>query len=221
MSELDNPILQLEHISKKYEYDVLGDVNLSVGAGQICVIYGESGAGKSTLLNIIGSFENMDSGKRYFRGSEYNSIRDTGNKIGFIFQEYQLLDDLTVFENMQIPLLYQNGKKRSELSEYMDELVGKLGLNKVKNQSAGTLSGGQKQRAAIARAIVCDPDLIIADEPTGNLDEENAGIVKNILFELRNRGKAILVVTHNRELFLEADHIYLLNNGILTEIGNE
>ena len=218
MNEPADPILELENITKKYGYEVLCGVNLSIRPGEVSVIYGESGAGKSTLLNIIGSFEQMDSGKRLFHGKPYRSNRDTGNRLGFIFQEYHLLEDLTVSENMEIPLLYQDSRTGAEQAARMDEIIGRLGLDRVKNQPAGTLSGGQKQRTAIARAIVLDPELIIADEPTGNLDEENAGIVKSILLELKNCGKAVLVVTHDRELFPEADHFYLLHNGILTEL---
>lgn len=216
-------MLKLRKITKKYNNKlVLNKLDFELSSGCFCTIKGESGCGKSTLLNIIGTFESATSGEYYFEGkiidfknpALLNKIRK--NKIGFIFQAYHLIPKLTVLQNITLPCIYSmdsfsGSKTRAKM------LIEKLNLSHLINNQIDVLSGGEKQRACIARALINNPDLIIADEPTGNLDMTNAMLVMNILQDLKHLNKAIILVTHDVKIASMGDITYNLREGQLHE----
>jgi putative ABC transport system ATP-binding protein len=200
-------VIKLSNISKLYrtselETIALDEVSLEVEQGEFVAIMGPSGCGKSTLLNIIGLIDAPTSGEYHFDGAEisgYSESRLTELRkyaIGFIFQSFNLIDDLTVYENVELPLLYQGmarGARRTRVREVL-ELVG---LESRAKHKPAQLSGGQQQRVAVARAVVGDPKLIVADEPTGNLDTKNGEDVMDMLTTLNEQGATIIMVTHS------------------------
>lgn len=225
--ELKNEnIVRISRLQKSYipGMPVLEDVSLEVNAGEVVLISGKSGCGKSTLLNIVGHLEYSDGGSYCFLGREVTTLpkrqgAQLRNRVGFVFQNYHLINELSVYENIRMPLMY--GEQIEEnIEERILWLMSKLDIVELKRQRASTLSGGQKQRVAIARALVKSPQLIIADEPTGNLDDANAICVKDILFDIARSGCGVLVVSHDMELFENADRKYHIQDGILIEYEN-
>ena len=180
-------------------------------------VLGRSGCGKSTLMNILGLVEERSSGGFTFNGKEIRIGRDYASfrrkHIGFIFQSYHLIPTLTCLENIRMPLLYQV----RGIEDRSEELICRLELEKLLHQRVNTLSGGEKQRVAIARALILDPCLILADEPTGNLDEKSSEIVFQILEEESNRGRGILMITHSAKAAAQAKQILYLREGALHE----
>ena len=208
--------LQLRHIQKSYLRPVLSDVNLDVTNDSYVTIVGKSGSGKSTMLNILGLVEGYDRGEYWFNGKlirngiDYSRLRL--ENIGFIFQSYNLIPTLSCKENILLPTLYN----RHNQEQSFDELVELLDLGPLLSQRVTTLSGGEKQRVAIARSLILDPCLILADEPTGNLDPKNRDIIMNLLRHEHEKGRGIILITHDMEIAREADTVYLLEGGKLT-----
>jgi putative ABC transport system ATP-binding protein len=206
----------LEGITKSYDRPVLKNINMNIKSDSFIAIVGKSGSGKSTLMNIVGLIEKFNKGKYVFCGREIEHDKDYANlrnaHIGFIYQSYNLIPNLTCRENILLPLLYSN-KKATDF----DSLTKELGISEILDVSVNVLSGGEKQRVAIARALITDPDFIIADEPTGNLDNENGNIVIDVLLNENKKGKAVLIITHDSIIADKARTLYELFNGELHE----
>lgn len=212
MKELN---LELKHLQKSYLRPVLTDVNLKVTNGSYVTVVGRSGSGKSTLLNILGMVEGYDAGEYTFNGTLIRNFTDYAplrlENIGFIFQSYNLIPTLSCVENILLPTLYN----RHDQTQDLDELVSLLELEPLLSQRVTTLSGGEKQRVAIARALILDPCLILADEPTGNLDPKNRDMIMRLLRREHEKGRGVILITHDMEVAKEGDQIYLLEGGML------
>lgn len=201
----------------------LNEVSLEIKKGEFVAIMGPSGCGKSTLLNILGTLDSSTSGKYYFEGKEIDKMSESqltsfrkGN-IGFVFQNFNLIDELTVFENVELPLVYLNGKKADRKKKVM-EVLDRMNIAHRAGHFPQQLSGGQQQRVAIARAVVTDCNLILADEPTGNLDSTNGVEVMELLSELNRQGTTIVIVTHSQRDAKYAHRvIHLLDGRIVSE----
>ncbi len=201
----------------------LNEVSLEIKKGEFVAIMGPSGCGKSTLLNILGTLDSSTSGKYYFEGKEIDKMSESqltsfrkGN-IGFVFQNFNLIDELTVFENVELPLVYLNGKKSDRRKKVM-EVLDRMNIAHRAGHFPQQLSGGQQQRVAIARAVVTDCNLILADEPTGNLDSTNGVEVMELLSELNQQGTTIVIVTHSQRDAKYAHRvIHLLDGKIVSE----
>ena len=201
-------VISINDISKVYEgpppVKALDGVSLNVKEGDLVAIVGQSGSGKSTLLNMIGLLDSVTDGSIEIEGKDISDLTDNelskfrGDKIGFIFQSFFLLPGLTAQENVAEGLLYQ-GISRSERLEKAGEVLEQVGLGDRLSHLPKELSGGQQQRVAIARALVQDPAFVLADEPTGNLDKESGINILNILKELNDQGKTVIMITHNQE----------------------
>lgn len=200
-------MLELMDIHKIYENKIiktyaLQGINLKVESGDFLTIMGPSGCGKSTLLNILGLMDNFNKGQYIFQGSEIgslseNSLANTRNKkIGFVFQNFNLIKDLTALENIEVPLGYGNVSKEERIKRVM-ELLEKMKLEDKKDHKPKELSGGQQQRIAIGRAMINNPQLILADEPTGNLDSKSSEDIMKTFKELNDKGTTIILVTHD------------------------
>lgn len=209
--------------TEEVETTALNKVNLSVEKGEFVAIMGPSGCGKSTLLNIIGLLDNPSDGKYFFNGEEVSKFKERqrtnlrkGN-IGFVFQSFNLIDELTVYENVELPLLYLKVSP-SERRKKVNDVLERMKISHRKKHFPQQLSGGQQQRVAISRAVVTRPMLILADEPTGNLDSANGEEVMNLLTELNNEGTTIVMVTHSPSDADKAHRIIQLFDGhIVTE----
>jgi len=199
-------VIKVENLSKSYytealETRALQDVTFSVADGEFVSIMGHSGCGKSTLLNILGLLDSPTEGSYIFGNDELASLRERDRvtfrkeNIGFIFQSFNLIDELTVIENVELPLLYQS-TSRTERRGRALRAVQRMGLEARSNHYPRQLSGGQQQRVAVARALAVNPRLILADEPTGNLDTANGTDVMNLLKELNDEGATVIMVTH-------------------------
>lgn len=195
--------LSKSFLTEEVETLALRDVSLEINDGEFVSIMGPSGCGKSTLLNIIGLLDNPTSGKYYLAGQEVSTLKEKertiirkGN-IGFVFQNFNLIDELNIEENVELPLQYL-GIKSSERKERVAKTLKRMGIDHRAKHFPHQLSGGQQQRAAIARAVVLNPKLILADEPTGNLDSKNGKEVMNLLTELNSEGTTIVMVTHSQ-----------------------
>ena len=208
--------LTLRNIKKDYDKPVLKGISLAADNNSYIAIVGKSGSGKSTLMNILGLVESYDSGEYYFnnvlikKGKDYHKIRS--ENIGFIFQSYNLIPTLTCRENIMLPLQY-GGKASTDL----EEIINELDIEQLLDKRVVLLSGGERQRIAIARALVLNPNLIIADEPTGNLDTENKERVLSILDKEHKKGRGVILITHDNEVARRAKKIYCLREGILHE----
>jgi putative ABC transport system ATP-binding protein len=214
-----NKVFRTEEI----ETSALNQVNLHVQRGEFLAIMGPSGCGKSTLLNIIGLLDNPTSGEYYFDGKEVGSFKERhrtllrkGN-IGFVFQSFNLIDELNVYENVELPLIYLKLSSR-ERKEMVEKVLERMNISHRKKHFPQQLSGGQQQRVAIARAVVANPKLILADEPTGNLDSKNGLEVMHLLTELNSEGTTIVMVTHSQHDSGFAHRVVNLFDGqIITE----
>ncbi len=217
-------MLTAENIHKSYDsLEVLKGIDLHVQKGEIVSIVGASGAGKSTLLHILGTLDNPDAGKIVLDGKEITTLSNKriagfrNKHIGFVFQFHNLLPEFTALENVCIPGLIA-GKKQEEVYQKGEELLAKLRLGSRKNHKPSELSGGEQQRTAVARALVNDPDIIFADEPSGNLDSKNAEELHNLFLKLREEfGQTFVIVTHNPELATLADRILEIKDGIIVK----
>lgn len=222
-------ILALENIKKSYsinekeEEKVLDGIDLNVQDGEFLALLGPSGCGKSTLLNIISGLDTDYEGEVLYKGTSLKFLNDheltdfRKNNIGFVFQNFNLISHMSVLENVMIPM-YLNGKTHSENKEKALELLDSVDLKKYADKNVKNLSGGQKQRVAIARALTNDPELIIADEPTGSLDSKSQNRILEILEGLTLQGKTVIVVTHNEEITDRVDTVVKLRDGKIVEV---
>lgn len=219
--------LLLEEINKSYKIagqkiTILDNVSIHVNSGEIVSITGRSGCGKSTLLNIITGLTKPDNGKIILKGQElnYSSDRIMSSKrnlhIGQIFQTFNLINNATVMSNIQISSEIAGNRKSMKRDEIL-EILDKLGIADYHNTQTGLLSGGQKQRVAIARSLVNRPSIILADEPTANLDDKTSREIFKIMESLKDEGRAIIMVTHKKYMHNRSDRIYSLEKGLLKE----
>lgn len=221
-------LLEVKSISRTYgsgeaAVHALKDVSFSVPKGEFVAIVGESGSGKSTLLNMVGALDNPTSGKVFIDGKDIFAMKDSGltifrrRNIGFIFQSFNLIPELTVEQNIIFPVLldYQKPNKK-----YLEELLTVLNLKERRGHLPSQLSGGQQQRVAIGRALITRPSLILADEPTGNLDTQNSSEVIALLKEAaKTYEQTIVMITHSRSIAQMADRILQVSDGVLTDFG--
>ena len=214
-------MIDAKNINVKFgKRQILKDLNLKVKKGEYISIIGKSGAGKSTLLNVISTLEKKYSGNVFYENKDIKDYNDfeisnlRNKKIGFIFQNFNLLEDFTVIENIMLPARLTKIDE-IELKEKALGLINKFELDLTKNQYPNELSGGEKQRVAIARALINKPEIIFADEPTGNLDSKMSIEISNILSKLNQEGQTIVMVTHNEELAKSSNKIFELKDGML------
>jgi lipoprotein-releasing system ATP-binding protein len=217
--------LRLEGIHKSYgigtahETEVLHGIDLSLARGEFAALIGPSGSGKSTLLNIIGLLDKPSKGKLFLIGKEAENLPDKeltqlrAKAIGFVFQFHNLLPAFTAVENVMLPLLAAQGRPNAEMRERAESLIEQVGLKDWGNHLANDLSGGQQQRVAIARSLVMQPALVLADEPTGNLDTVSADNVFTLMRQVSNSGTAFLIVTHDPRLAARCDRVIELVDG--------
>jgi lipoprotein-releasing system ATP-binding protein len=213
-------MLHAAHISKKYgSLEVLKDVNFSLNRGEIVSIVGSSGAGKSTLLHILGTLDQADSGSILLNGTALHTLTGAAlatfrnRNLGFIFQFHHLLPEFTALENVCIPA-WIAGTDKQQCEERAVFLLGKLGLASKERNRPGELSGGEQQRVAVARALINQPELVLADEPTGNLDSKHARELHDLFLSLRAEfQQSFLIVTHNRELAALSDRMLEMKDG--------
>ena len=221
-------LLEVKNLSKTYgsgeaAVHALKGVSFRVPKGEYVAVVGESGSGKSTLLNLIGALDTPTSGKVWIDGRDIFSMKERSltvfrrRNIGFIFQSFNLIPELTVEQNIIFPLLLDYRKPDKK---YLEELLGVLNLKERRRHLPGQLSGGQQQRVAIGRALITRPALILADEPTGNLDTRNTSEVVSLLKEASRRyEQTILMITHSRSIAQTADRILQVSDGVLTDFG--
>lgn len=215
-----NKVIEIKNVTKSYgPLTVLHDVSLTVPEGEIMAIVGPSGAGKTTLLQIAGTLDRPDSGKVLFDGTDLFSLKDKklsqfrNLHIGFVFQFHQLLPEFSALENVAMPALIAGRKKKEAFAE-AEKLLGDLGLGHRLAHKPAELSGGEKQRAAIARALVNRPRIVLADEPTGSLDSKNREEIQSIISRLcRELGQTFVIVTHDREMASIADRTVEMADG--------
>lgn len=229
---MDKILLRLERISKSFktpqgDLEILKEITLEVKTGEKISIVGPSGVGKTTLLNIIGTLDRPSSGELFLLEEKINFSEEKKltqirrEKIGFIFQLHYLMPELSVWENIILPGLIANWKKE-HCKKRAEELLERFHLLKRKEHKPFQLSGGERQKVAIARALFLNPPLLLADEPTGNLDPESAKELAEIFLQINKDFKTtIILVTHNLELAQKMDKIFLLKNGFLVELKNK
>lgn len=222
-----NKILELKNINKTYKgtnetLHILKDLDLVINEGEFVSIIGKSGSGKSTLLNVIGLLDSIDSGEIFIHGEKvdrtnHQKIDFLKNRdIGFVFQFHYLLPEFTALENVMLPALLNNFNNKKNIEEKAKKILDSVGLKERYNHKPNQLSGGEKQRVAIARALINDPKIILADEPTGNLDEETSNEIHNLFRKInKENNQTIIVVTHSRELANITDKRYSVKNGKL------
>lgn len=221
-------LLEVQSISKTYgsgeaTVHALKNVSFFVPKGEYVAIVGESGSGKSTLLNMIGALDNPTSGKVLIEGKDIFAMKESKltifrrRNIGFIFQAFNLIPELTVEQNIIFPVLLDYQKPNQK---YLEELLDILNLKERRNHLPSQLSGGQQQRVAIGRALITRPSLILADEPTGNLDSQNSSEVIALLKNASKRyAQTIIMITHNRSIAQSADRVLQVSDGVLTDMG--
>lgn len=220
-------MIQISNMSKIYEMGensvyALNNVSLHIAKHEFVAIVGPSGSGKSTLMNMLGCLDVPTSGEYYLDGKEVSKLNDNqladirNKKIGFIFQGFNLLKKLTAVENVELPLIYQ-GVGHKERIKRSIEALEMVGLGKRLYHTPNELSGGQQQRVAIARALVSKPPLILADEPTGNLDSKSGADVMNILHQLHRDGNTIVLITHDNNIAAQAKRIIRIQDGMIIE----
>ncbi len=217
------PLILLEHIDKIYQtsqvqVEALRDVTLSVEEGECLAVVGQSGSGKSTLMNIIGCLDTPSGGTYRFQGRDVSRLSQKAlsavrsQKIGFVFQKFHLLPELTALDNVELPLLFR-GIPQKERRRMAKESLSRVGLEKRMHHRPNELSGGQQQRVAIARAIAAKPPLILADEPTGNLDSASGQTVMTLLHELHREGQTVVIITHDPAVAASAQRTLCMRDG--------
>ncbi|KLV18096.1 MULTISPECIES: ABC transporter ATP-binding protein [Bacillus] len=220
-------MIQLSNVTKSYEvaeetFDVLSEVDLVIGKGEYMSIMGPSGSGKSTLMNIIGCLDHPTSGQYHFQGMELSAAKDQelavirNRSIGFVFQQFYLLPRLNARRNVELPMIYA-GISQKERKERAEMALEKVGLADRMKHMPNELSGGQKQRVAIARAIVNEPELILADEPTGALDSKTSGSIMEQFTKLNEEGTTVVLVTHEEEIAAYTNRIVVVRDGRLAQ----
>ena len=224
---MKNQLIKLTNINKSYrngdqELRVLKDIDLEVEEGEFLAIMGPSGSGKSTLMNIIGLLDRSSSGNYWLEGEEVSQLSEKklasvrNDQIGFVFQQFFLLSKVNALQNVELPLIYAgvpSAKRKKLAKQYLE----KVELAERMTHLPSELSGGQKQRVAIARALVNTPAIILADEPTGALDTKTGQQIMELLIELNNEGKTIIMVTHEPEIAAYAKRTIVLRDGVITE----
>ena len=227
----DKPILVMKQLCKSYqlgtmELQVLRSIDVTIKSGEYVAIMGPSGSGKSTLLNMIGCLDHPTSGEYWLGGRDVSQLNDDdlslirGARIGFIFQSFNLIQQLTVVENIEVPMYYQ-GLSEHESAERAKELAAMVGLGDRITHRPTELSGGEQQRVAIARALANEPLIILADEPTGNLDSESGSGILKILHDLHEQGKTLIVVTHDESIAKDAQRTIRLFDGRIKQNGEK
>ena len=226
--KMNNKLIELKYLKKNYEtinekIEVLKNINYVFEKGKLYAIKGHSGSGKTTLIKILGLMDNPSSGEYYLFDKSITNLKDKEaslyrmKHIGFIFQDYNLNPYLKATENIIVPMIINKEINKTDRNKIANKLLKEFGLEERANHFPKELSGGEQQRIAIARALANDPDIIIADEPTGNLDAENEKIIFKFLKNLAYKGKCVIVVSHSEEILEYADISLILENGILTE----
>lgn len=221
-------LIVLSHVKKQYElgqkqFMAVNDINLEISKGEFVAIVGKSGSGKSTLLNLMSGIDKVTEGKIIVKGEEISSslqkelTRFRGEHIGIVFQFFQLLPTLTVLENVILPMDFNGQIKKGNRRLYATQLLEKVGMKSHQNKLPSELSGGEQQRVAIARALANDPEIIFADEPTGNLDSHTTEEIFSLLRQLSQEGKTIIMVTHNNELAARCDRMIRISDGRVIE----
>ena len=216
-------MIKLENIKKVFsteDFDTwaLREVNMEIKEGEFVAIMGPSGCGKTTLLNILGLLDNPSGGSFFFKGQDVSSMKENERTelrkgvIGFVFQSFNLIDELNVYENIELPLLYMEVSTK-ERKKRVEDVMERLSISHRRKHLPSQLSGGQQQRVALARAIVANPKIILADEPTGNLDSKNSNEVMDMLQHLHKQGTTIIMVTHSLHDASYADRIIKLYDG--------
>lgn len=224
---MDDILCLMEKVRKVYrigdlEVEVLKDVNLSVKRGEFVAIKGTSGAGKTTLMNIIGCLDSPTSGRYIFNGRDVSNLSDDelsilrNEHIGFIFQNFYLIPYATVLENVLLPTLYVE-RAGKDLAKRAREILRMVGLEERAGFKPNQISGGQQQRVAIARALINNPELLLADEPTGQLDSQTSKEIMNIIKGLNEKGMTVIVITHDSEVASYANRILTIRDGIISE----
>ncbi len=226
------PLLNLKEITKEYKLGetvvrALRSLDLSIEEGEIVAIMGPSGSGKSTLMHIIGALDTPSNGTAFLDGQDLERLKEKqlvalrGKKIGFVFQTFNLIQTLTAQQNVELPMIFQ-GIRRAERAQRAKELLVKVGLADRVRHKPSELSGGERQRVAIGRALANDPEIILADEPTGNLDTESGGAILEMLKGLCvDDGKTVIIVTHDPEATAIADRVIHLRDGrVVEEVQN-
>ena len=233
MSELisqHSMIVEMQKVVKAYttgnvEFQALRGIDFNLKRGELVAVVGPSGSGKSTLMNIVGCLDVATSGQYFLEGQavnklSHNELADIRNKkIGFVFQAFNLLPYATAFENVEVPLLFAGAKGRVRRKR-VTELLNRVGLGDKLNNKPTEMSGGEMQRTAIARALANDPDIILADEPTGNLDSKSGGEIVKIFQELWESGKTIVIITHDVNIAQKTERVIKLKDGLVDTNGN-
>ena len=227
---MSNELLRVENLSKSYPSEekggklvILEDINLMLKQGETIAITGKSGCGKSTLLSLLALLSPKDGGKIYYEGMDTDQIKDRdrarlrNEKMGIVFQNSMLLEDFSDLENVAMPLMIKGEKKKIAL-EKAQEYLKMVGIEERKNHRPIKLSGGERQRTAIARALITEPSVVFADEPTGSLDEKTSRIIEELLIEsVRKTNRGLILVTHNPVFASKAHKVFVLSNGVLNE----
>lgn len=227
---MSNELLRVENLSKSYPSEekggklvILEDINLMLKQGETIAITGKSGCGKSTLLSLLALLSPKDGGKIYYEGMDTDQIKDRdrarlrNEKMGFVFQNSMLLEDFSALENVAMPLMIKGEKKKIAL-EKAQEYLKMVGIEERKNHRPIKLSGGERQRTAIARALITEPSVVFADEPTGSLDEKTSRIIEELLIEsVKKTNRGLILVTHNPVFASKAHKVFVLSNGVLNE----
>jgi putative ABC transport system ATP-binding protein len=221
------PVLALDKVTKVYRTGAIAvaalrGVSLSIEQGEYVAVIGPSGSGKSTLMHILGCLDTPTSGTYRLAGEDVSHMSEASlaevrnRRIGFVFQQFNLLASMSVWQNVELPLSYA-GVHRTERKERAMEALGRVGLSGRVHHRPGELSGGQQQRVAVARALVTEPDLILADEPTGNLDSLSAGDVLGLMGELHDAGRTLVLITHDTGVASASERVLGIHDGLLTE----
>jgi len=224
---MSDAYVEVHNASRMYqrsdsEVAALDGVTLAVPAGELAGIVGHSGAGKSTLLNIIGGLDRPSSGSVTVGGTDLSTLDEAGlavyrrETVGFVFQSANLVPALTVFENAMLPLVPLDGDKAAKISR-VENALEEVNMTHRASHLPGELSGGEQQRAAVARAVVNDPQLILADEPTGELDSENAGRILSLLERLNEQGRTVIIASHDAETIAVTRRVFHLRDGVLVK----
>lgn len=218
-------MIELKCVTKSYykgtsaQINALRNVNLKINKGEMVAVIGASGSGKSTLLNIIGCLDVPDEGECYLNGKQVNNLSQgklseiRNKQIGFVLQDFGLMLDRTVYRNLSYPLIFNSNIKSKQFKELSKKALESVGLSSRVNSKCIELSGGQKQRVAIARAIINDPDIILADEPTGALDTKTSEEIMELFKYLNQQGKTVVIVTHDFKIAEQCDRIIKISDG--------
>ena len=229
---MTNTVISLTGLNKSFQHhsgdnSVLKQISLQIKTGEMIAILGTSGSGKSTLLSILGLLDVADTGSYQLCNqdvsalSAYQLSQLRNQHIGWVFQNFNLIADMTVAENLAVPLRFNPAIKATQYSERINDVLAKVGLSDRASFYPDQLSGGQQQRVAIARALICQPDILLCDEPTGNLDSNNAAKIMTLLGNLHKEGKTVLIITHDNTVAACCQKAYKMHDGELSPLEDE